>query len=314
MKGKLALYPSVAVLIGVAILVSEGWIYLLAAVVALGIILIINRFHSPVMKLTRWAKNNTRKAQLLITFLQVVILSTGLIIGYNLNQLGHHFDRIPLLVFCAVLCVGFSSTRFLPAKRGIALPVDLAKDRLASLAIALSSFAIMVVTGNRVDTDYPDTVLSNTLHSIDQTMFSEDNFSDLETGTEGANATLLPETVFGSIAVIGGSYSIHPGSEPPVKIKADKKARRFEKRFERRKQKIMKRIEALRKAFSTGASVGIIFLVILLVIACCAGICLALSGGGAGSVLLGIAILGLAIFGIVKLVSPRKVKPPKTAT
>jgi hypothetical protein len=314
MKGKLALYPSVAVLIGVAILVSEGWIYLLAAIAALAIILILNGFHSPVMKLTRWAKNNTRKAQLLITILQVVILSTGLVIGFNLNQLNHHFDRIPLLVFCAVLCLGFSSIHFFPAKRGIALPVDLAKDRLAYLAIALSSFAIMVVTGNRVDTDYPHTVLSHTLHSIDQAMFSEDNFSDPETGTEGANATLLPETVFGSIAVIGGSYSIHPGSEPPAKIKPDKKSRRFEKRFERRKQKIMKRIEALRKAFSTGASVGIIFLVILLVIACCAGICLALSGGGAGSVLLGIAILGLAIFGIVKLVSPRKVKPPKTAT
>jgi hypothetical protein len=314
MKRKLALYPSAAVLIGVAFLVTEGWIYLLAAIAALAVILIINRFRSPVIRLARWAKNNPRKAQVLITVLQVVILATGLVVGFNLNQLGHHFDRIPLVVFGAILCLGFLSTRFLPTQRDIVLPVDVAKDRVASLAIALSAFAIMVITGNRVDTDYPDTVFSHTLHSIDQGMFSEDNFSDLESGTGDENITLLQESALASFAVMGASYSIHPSSEPPVRLKADKKARRFEKRFERRKQKIMKRIEALRKAFSTGASVGIIFLVILLVIASCAGICLALSGGGAGSVLLGIAILGLAVFGIVKLVSPKKVKPPKTAT
>jgi len=38
----------------------------------------------------------------------------------------------------------------------------------------------------------------------------------------------------------------------------------------------------------------------------------ALSGGGAGSVILGLLILGLAIFGIVKLLSKKKkVKEPK---
>ena len=101
---------------------------------------------------------------------------------------------------------------------------------------------------------------------------------------------------------------IHPEKDSKESLKGSKKAQKLEKKIKR----MMKKIEKLRKAFAAGASVGVILLVILLIAVCCAGICIALSGGGVGSVFLGLIILGLAIFGIIKLLNgSKKVKEPK---
>lgn len=312
MNRKLLLTLAAAVLlIGISILVNEGWIYLATACIAVIIVSVIRNFHSPVMKLTRWAKENPKKTQVLITVVQIVILAAGLLVGYDLKELGYQFTEVPTIIFSIIVCYGFFSTRFLPKKNFIALPAVVNKDRLAYLSVVLSAFVIMVVTGNRIEEKFHNSFLSSALRTIDQSMFSEDHFSNDENQTElNASSFLFGGNVVGAIAVSGDGYSIHPANEPPEKIKADKKAKRFEKRFEKRKQKIMKRIESLRKAFAGGTSAGVIFLIILLVIAACAGICIALSGGGVGSVFLGIIILGLAVFGIVKLAGKKKTEPP----
>lgn len=302
-------------LIPTALFVSEGWIYLLTALAAVTIVTVIRHLHSPVMKFTRWAKENPGKTQALITVLQISILSSGLVVGYDLKQLGYQFSEVPIFIFGATLSIGFCSTRFLPKNNTIALPTAVNRDRIAYMSIALSAFVIMLITGNRIETKYPNSYISRVLKSIDQSMFSEDNFLNDATKTGlSSHAILLGENVFASIAVNGAGYSIHPNKEAPSKMKADRKVKRFEKRFEKRKQRIMKRIENLRRAFAGGVSAGVVFLIILLVIAACAGICIALSGGGAGSVFLGIIILGLAVFGIVKLVGKKRTQPPKKET
>jgi len=317
MKRNLTLISRAAILLAAATyFINEEWIYLVTIILAVIVMSVIRHFPKLVTRFTRWAKQNPFKTQVLITVLQLIILSVGLILGYNLKQLGYSFSRTPLFVFPILLSVGFAIVPFVQKKRIIALPVNLNRDRFAYMTIALSAFAIMVVTGNRVESTYPNSALSRALKSVDQSMFSAERYADDEQVATSTEDSFFQESLFSSIAVNGAS-SIHPGKELPSNNKMLKKAKRFEKRLAKQKEKIMKRIEALRKAVSGWATAGVVFLIILLIIAACAGICLALSGGGAGAVIGGIALLALAIWGIVKLVSPRKTKepnPPKSET
>jgi len=322
MKKNLPLFIVATVLVVVAALfISDGWIYSAAALAATIIVLTIRHFHIPVLKITRWAKKNPRKTQLLITVAQILILSLGLLIGYDLKELGYQISNIPTFIFGATLLAGFLSTRFLPKRKSIAMPVVVNRDRMAYMSIILSAFVIMVITGNRVEEKFPNTALSLTLRSIDQAIFSPDNFSGDEQDISSElnldrqqgilleqNASMFAFASIGSTDENSVTPTIEPEKEPKEKIKDSKKARKFE----RQKKRIMKKIEKMRKAFAAGASGGVIALVILLVIVCCAGICIALSGGGVGSVFLGLIIFGLAVFGIIKLLDrKKKVKEPK---
>lgn len=321
MKKYLPLFIVVTVLLAAATLfIEDGWIYSGAGLAAITIMSAIRYFHLRVLKITRWAKKNPAKTQVLITVAQIVILFAGLLIGYDLKQLGYQLSDTPTYIFGAILLAGFLSTRFLPKRKNIAIPVVVNKDRIAYMGIILSAFVLMIFTGNRVEDKFPNTTLSLTLKSVDETIFSPGNFSDDEADLPGSNtgdmqAILLKEKSIVAFASITSTEEnsvtpdIHPEKEKE-EIKPGKKAQKFEKK----KKRIMKKIERLRKAFAAGASVGVILLVILLIIVCCAGICVALSGGGAGSVILGLVILGLAIFGIVKLLGKKKVKEPKEGT
>ena len=319
MRKNLLLFIAATVLLVIAALfINDGWIYLGTALAATFIVTTIRYFRLRFLKITRWAKENPRKTQVLITVAQILILSSGLLVGYDLKELGFQLNDTPTYVFGAILILGFLSTPFLPKRKTIAIPAAVNKDRMAYMSIILSAFVIMIITGNRVEDKFPNTVLSHTLRSIDGAMFSPHNFSDDEEDPSGlvtrdlaaignANSTL-------SFASISPSEEnsvvpdIHPEKDSKESLKGSKKAQKLEKKMKR----MMKKIEKLRKAFAAGASVGVILLVILLIVVCCAGICIALSGGGVGSVFLGLIILGLAIFGIIKLLNgSKKVKEPK---
>ena len=323
-RNVLLLIAAIVLFVVVTLFINDGWIYSATTLAALIIMSVIRYFKSWVMGLTRWAKENPRKTQVLITILQIVILSSGLLVGYDLKELGSHIGYIPTIVFGAILSWAFLSIRFLPKRNTIAIPVAVNKDRMAYMGVALSAFVLMVITGNRIEDKFPNSPISQALRSIDHAMFSQELVSnddiDLEpeSGQEIQQAMLIngneSTLSFASVALTGENSiasAIHPEKKAAEKIKSGKKAAKFE----RMKKRMMKRIEKLRKAFAGGVSAGVIFLVILLIIASCAGICIALSGGGAGSVALGIVILGLAIFGSVKLLSHnKKVKEPKAGT
>ena len=319
-KNLLLLIVTTVLLVIAALVINDGWIYSLTGFAAITIIIAIRQFHTGLLKITRWAKENPAKTQILITVAQLLVLFLGLLIGYDLKELGYHLTDTPGVIFVCVLSAGFASTRFLPKRKVIAIPGAVNKDRMAYMSIVLSAFVLMIITGNRVEDKFPNTALSGTLRSIDQAIFSPNNFSDDEQEIITAlnpgrqEATLLNGNSMLSFASIMTTEentvtpTIHPEKETKEKIKADKKT----KKFDRKKKRIMKKIEKLRKAFAAGASVGVILLVILLIVVCCAGICIALSGGGVGSVFLGLIILGLAIFGILKLLGgPKKEKEPK---
>jgi len=322
-KNLLLLIATTVLLVAAALFVNDGWIYSAAAIAATIIVASIRYFHARVLKITRWAKQNPRKTQVVITVVQILILSLGLLIGYDLKELGYQFSDTPIFIFGIILSVGFFSTPFLPKRKSIAIPAAVNRDRIAYMSIVLSAFVIMVVTGNRVEEKFPNTTLCLTLRSIDQAIFSPDNFSDDEENMSELNAIrptgILLEKNSSTLAFASSTpadensvtSTIHPENDSKEKIKGSKKAQKFE----RKKKRFMKRIEKLRKAFAGGASVGVILLVILLIGVCCAGICIALSGGGAGSVFLGLIILGLAVFGIIKLLNHKeKVIEPKQGT
>ncbi|MCU7551601.1 hypothetical protein OCK74_20940 [Chitinophagaceae bacterium LB-8] len=306
---------AIVLVVTAAIFISAGRIYSSTALMAIAIIAVMRNFRG--MQVTRWAKANPRKTQVLITVLQIAIIFLGLLIGYNLKELGYQLSTTATVVFGTILCIGFFSIPFLPKRNTIALPVTLNRDRIAYLSIILSAFALMVITGNRIEDQFPNSPLSHTLSSIDQAIFSQDlppaDVPDLELASYSnqqqaasinENASMVS---FASFAVTGHkSATIDPGKEEPGKIKPGKKA----KRLERKKQRMMKQVLKLRKAFGAWATVGTIFLVLLLIVTTCSGICMIAIGGSAGTVAFGVVLIALSIFGIIKLVNRKKrIKP-----
>ena len=321
--------PAIIVLIIIActIFISDGLTYLITSLMALAILVTIQRNRSGVMKITRWAKANPLKAQVLITVLQIVIMALGLIAGYNFKKLGYELSDTSAFVFSTIIILGFLSVHFLPKRGTIAIPKEVNKDRLVYISIALSSFVMMVLTGNRIEDKFPNSSITHALAAIDQAIFPESSTSYDEPDNVGleqinpdkyklalTNET-TPMVVFASFN-LNENESITPPStyskkEAREKLKAEKKA----KRLENKKARMMNRLEKYRLAFAGGLSAGAIILIILLIGTLCAGICLIIggfSGGSAGLIPLGAVIAGGSIWGLIKIFkdggAPKKLK------
>ena len=299
---------AILLIIAAALFVSDGWIYCAASLIAITIVAVIRHFNSRVVKITRWAKANPRKTQLLITVLQFVILASGILVGYDLKELGVQITGTPTIIFSSVLLAGFLSINFLPKRNIIAIPLKVNRDRIAYMSIALSAFVLMVAFGNRVEDKFPNSPITRAIRSVDQAMFSQDilsdNEEDIESGLSNSSQQMMllngssGTFAFASIAVDeknSAASTIHP-----------KKAAKKAAKLERKKKRMIKRLEKLRKAFAAGTTVGIVLLIILLIITTCAGICLIAIGGSAGAVILGIILLAASIFGFVKIFQRNK--------
>src|SRR4030095_12172838 len=156
--------------LALATLTNEGLIYLSATFMAFTVIVDL-RYFRPGIKITRWAKANPRKAQMFITVLQVLILSLGLIVGYDLKQLGYTLSDTPGLVFASLMLTGFLSVRFFRKRDSIAIPVNLQRDRLAYTGIIIAAYAMTVIVGNRIEDKYPRSTLADVLRTIDAKIF-----------------------------------------------------------------------------------------------------------------------------------------------
>lgn len=310
-KNLLTVIVAVVLIIITTLFVTDGWIYSTTFLVAISIIKIIRHFNSKILRLTRWAKENPRKTQVMITVLQILILSLGLLIGYDLKELGLKLSGIPIIIFGVILMSGFLSIPFLPKRNTIALPVVVNKDRITYMSIALSAFVIMVITGNRIEDKFPNSFITYSLRSVDKAIFSQaillddEMYSNMEPGTDQQQPMLINKNsaivAFASFTVTGDnslSSTIHPSKEGRKKLTGEN--------LEKKKKKLMKRIEKLRKAFAAGGTVGTVLLIILLVITSCAGICLIAIGGSAGAVAAGVVILGLSVWGFIKISKRKK--------
>jgi hypothetical protein len=323
----------VLVIISCTIFISDGPAYLVVSLMALTIMAAIYRNRTRVIKMTRWSKANPGKAQLLITGLQIVLMALGIIAGNNLKELGYEFSNTTTFVFTAILVIGFFCVPFLPQRKTIVLPKQVNRQRFAFMSIALSSFVLMVVLGNRLQDKYPNSLITKAVKTIDQAIFPDntlntdpfdiaiaselvrsENYNTAFTNESSANA------VFASFVVATNNETIMPSPDLKKESKTNLKAEKRIKKFEKKKAKLMNRLGKHRLSLAAGLSAGAVLLIILLAILTCAGVCLII-GGVAGLIngeLLGLlAILGgagigyLSIKGIGK-VSKRDKEKQKT--
>ncbi len=313
----------VLVIIACILFIRDGLTYLITSLMALAIIGVIHLNRRTVMKITRWAKNNPGKTQVLITVLQLVLMAVGILAGNNLREMGYEFSNATAYIFSTIIIAGFLSIPFLPKRNIIAIPAKVNRHRLSYISIALSSFVMMAVFGNRVVSDYPNSTLTHTVRSIDRAIFADNsasgdfNDADPEPAYDRNYGQSLTDESSNSNIAIFAAYTIYdkeaitPSTlskeEARAKLKAEKKA----KRFERKKQKIVQLIFKKRPALVVAMGVGAVLLIVLLVITTCAGVCLMIggfAGGGVGYGLLGLVVAAASIFGIVKISKANKKK------
>lgn len=298
-----------APLIACAFLLNDGPVFLVAALMGFTILFAINRSRTNVMKMTRWSKANPRKAQVVITVLQVALLSLGILAGNNLKELGYELSNTISLVFGAILLIGFLYVPFFPQRKVIAIPRQVNRQRFAFMSIALSAFVLMVYFGNTLQDKYPNSFITRSVKAIDQAIFPENPEdtapSDLDLQPALSESGYQPVEKKASGNMVFASYALTENMTilPPADVKGSKenlKAEKRVKRFEKKKARLMNLIQKHRKAFA-GMSTGIaVLLIILLLIPLCAGVCLIISGG-AGGIAGGLALLALSIFGIIKI-------------
>ena len=291
--------------IGCTVFVPGGFVYLLTPLMFLLIVGFIRQKNTWAIKMTRWSKANPFKAQILITVMQVFLLAFGLMAGYNYQKLGVRFSDTIAIIFCVIMVAGFLSVSFLPKRGPIAIPALVNKQRLVFIGIALSSFMLAVIKGNRMEKDHPNSFITHSLQTIDQAVFPEnqeataslDEFQDF---SQHLSYVSFSSSVEGNIEPAPNSTK--PGVE---NLKAEKKLKKLEKR----KEKLRKRLE--RHAMAAGLSAGAILLIILLAVTLCAGICMIIGGFGGSAALipLGVVVAGGSIWGIIKIVNSNREKP-----
>lgn len=318
MKKEVILFALVvAALISCSIFINDGLTYLTASLMALTIVVVIHRNRKRVTKMTRWAKANPGKAQVFITVVQLVLMALGILAGYNLKELGYEFSDVTPYVFGIITAIGFCSVPFLPKRNAIAIPAVVNRHRLAYIGIAVSSFVLMTVFGNRMKSNYPDSPLTHAVRAIDNAIFQDNGttanlYEVSEPSYDRNNEQALADgptnnAVFAAFTIYD-KETITPSTLSKKEIREKLKAEKKAKRFERKQQKMMNLIKKrLASAGVTGALA--VILIVLLVITSCAGICLILLGTNAGSVILGALIAGGSIFGIVKIAQGNKRKP-----
>lgn len=309
-------------IIACTLFISDGLTYLVASLMALAIMGIIQRNRSLVMKMTRWGKANPHQAQVLITVLQIAIMAIGIIAGYNFKQLGYELSNTTAFVFSSIIVLCFLYVPFLPKRRTIAIPKEVNRQRVAFMGIAVSSFVMMVLFGNRIEEKYPNSPITKVVRAIDQSIFPDNSNQYQEFNTEtspsiGSNNYEQPINNESSSAVLFASYNpneavtIIPLNDIKKERKANLKADKKVKKFEKKKTRLTNLLKKHRLALAAGLGAGAILLIILLLVPLCAGICLIVSGfsgGGAGTALLGAVLAGGSIWGMIKIGKGKKQK------
>ncbi len=311
------------ILFACTILQSDGLVYIMALLAGIISMFVIHRNRKKALKITRWAKENPKKTQILITFLQLTLLVMGLFAGNNFKELGYTFSNASAYIFSAIFAIGFASINFLPKRKGITIPAEVFKTRLSYLAIILSSFVLSMFTGNKIGDKYPDSGITHFIKSIDHKIFESkiqsnqeekiamEKIPNLDLYEHNLTSNNFSIASFAVFPTSGKETNILPAEnlkkESRDKLKAEKKARKFEKK----KMRMMNRLEKRRLAFGAGISAGAVLLIILLVLTLCGGVCLMIAGfggSGAGYVLLGAVVTAASIFGIIKIAKPNKRK------
>ncbi len=325
MKKRILIIAMIVAVAVCSIFLRDGLTYIITSIMALIIISVARKNKSRIMKVTRWAKINPKKSQVFITIVQILLMATGLILGYNLKKLGFEFSDTTGYLFSSLMIIGLLSVPFLPKRKTIAIPKTVQKHRLAYLSMVLAIFTLMAFAGNRTETLLPNSPLTHTLEKIDQFMFQDDssqtiginqspskqiqdeNNNQFLTNHSNAKSIFTSQTIGDKKNESKAIYAVYvkPNSGVKGQSKSKKKTERKAKRKAKKQlKKWMKknRKKIKRAAASAGLCALGIVLIILLLVPLCAGICLALGifGASVATVIGGIALTAGSIWAMIK--------------
>ncbi|MEY3237379.1 MAG: hypothetical protein RI883_1480 [Bacteroidota bacterium] len=148
-------------------------IYLSAVLMALGTVGGYQLGKKKLKNLTRWAKANPKKAQVLIAGMQLPLMGMSLYAGYNLEKMGYEISEIPGYIFGATSALGFLAVPFLPKKENFVLPRQMNRRKMAYLGVSLSSVMLFAGTGNHLTQNHPQSYATEVLASVDNSLFSD---------------------------------------------------------------------------------------------------------------------------------------------
>lgn len=214
------------------------------------------------MDLIRWTKKHPWTTRFLLTGVQFVIMTLGLLIGYNLLQLEIELPFFLYGIFGLATIVGVNLVPFFRDKQQLVLPFQLRRRRWGYLLLGSSLAGMMAMIGNQLESQRPENFVTRAVVSIDQQMFPP--LSEVEEGKETIGSTnrwIIPAAQ--------GSDQLQPSAREL------KKAARRKRRRER-------------KAFLAMGIAGLGATLFWLAIATCLGVTIALGG----LVLIGAAIGG----------------------
>ena len=288
-----------AALFAGALLLPDGMIYLVVALMASAVLAFLQFNRKNTIKTTRWAKAHPQLAQGYIAVIQLSLMALGLFSGYNLYKMEVTLSDTTAHVFTALMVLGFLSVKFLPVRDALVMPETMNRRRLAFLGISISTLFLMTFSGNRLSERYPGSVAVGVLEKVDKAVFGADTPQDALIG----QIIETPPTALGVIALPGSESTLDKDATPEKNTLKAEKAQKKLKKFQKKLQKWSKK-----KWFRVGASAGAcvlgIFLILLLLVPLCAGICLITGAFGAEATALsivgGILLTGLSIFGMVK--------------
>ena len=159
-----------------------------------------------ITKITRWAKQNPKKAQVLIAGIQVPLFAGSIISGYNLRMLGFEFSDVSMYIFGGLSALSFGSMPFLPKRENVVLQKTVNRKRMAVMGASLSSMMLLAGFGNRVYETHPASFVGQTIESVDQSLFSDNNVdqtSSIDFNNQSDNEENKRKAAIGGFVVLG---------------------------------------------------------------------------------------------------------------
>lgn len=258
------------------------------------VIVLLLAFRPTFMRMIRWSKSHLLQSQILVTIVQLCLIPMSLYAGYNLHELGIEFSQTGYLIFGALFVLSIFNIPLFIQHKWLTLPREFQKQRFAVVGITVSTIAIIILFGNQIPRQHPESIYMSWLENVDQVIFQED-------------VPAIAHTSLFHFASQRGSESQAETSDRDMSIKEKKRMKKLKKRKRRK----------LRKAIGAGICILTVLFVLLLAGAVCVGVCLIVISESAGGILLGVAIVPLAIWGMVASIkmcskARRKIKEQKS--
>ncbi len=302
MKTNLFILASIAaILLACTVLMSDGMTYLGVLIITMTIIGLLKLTSGSVMKMTRWARGNPRKAQVLITCLQLMFLGVALVGGKNFRELGYELSMTSASIFSGIVLLGFLLVPFFPKRASLVIPVKLFRQRLVYLGMLLSTLVMAIYVGNSIEDHYPTSPLARALISIDQTIIPTDQYWN-----EGVLGR-IDKKVLPFRAVL---TAVQPNKSVESSRAIEKeKGQMSLKEMKKKKKEVRKRLR--RVGSGAVCAIAVVLILFLLLPLFCGGVCLlgygiAAVGTGAsglaiGGITAGPIVAGLSLWGMIAL-------------